>query len=246
MLYDYKEGKKRVNEILNNKLEVIKSDSIPSDDNFTFDNSYYGWVTAIFVDIRNSSELFSKEDSVMVSKIIRSFTSEIIEILRGENNLREIGIRGDCVYAVYTSPKEQNEYDLYVKCCYLNTFMKMLNKLLSQKGFSNIEAGIGLATAQELVIKAGRYGSGINNKVWIGDAVTTASNLSSLGNKNGIGPIVVSESSRSIILKIHNKNNDNNDYENFFEESYNNYEKIYHCDRVMTEFNSWIDKGMKI
>lgn len=241
-MYNFKEGKKRVKDILDNKLEVIENNSIPSDENFTYSNSYYGWVSAIFVDIRNSSELFSKEDSIMVSKIIRSFTSEIIEILREDSNLREIGIRGDCVYAIYTTPTEKNEYDLYIKCCFINTFMKMLNKLLSNKGFTNIKAGIGLATAQELVIKAGRYGSGINNKVWIGNAVTTASNLSSLGNKDGIGPIVVSEASRSIILKIHNK--DKSNYEDFFDVNYVNYKKIYHCDRIMLDFNDWIDKGM--
>lgn len=244
MLYDYKEGKKRINEILNNKLEVIKSNSIPNDDNFTFDNSYYGWVTAIFVDIRDSSELFSKENNVMVSKIIRSFTSEVIEILRNTDNLREIGIRGDCVYAIYTSPKEQDEYNCYLKCCYVNTLINMLNKLLTNKGFSNIKVGIGLATAQELVVKAGRYGSGINNKVWIGNAVTKASNLSSLGNKNGIEPIVVSEASRTIILNVHNK--EKTYFDDFFKESYINSEKIYHCDRVITDFNKWIEEGMKI
>ena len=34
----------------------------PNDDSFTFSNGYYCWVTAIFVDIRNSSALFGDED----------------------------------------------------------------------------------------------------------------------------------------------------------------------------------------
>jgi peptidyl-tRNA hydrolase len=34
--------------------------------------------------------------------------------------------------------------------------MKMLNKLLDEKGFSRISVGIGVSTAQELVVKAGR------------------------------------------------------------------------------------------
>lgn len=104
--YDYKAGKKRIKEILNNKLQVIENNKIPNNDNFTFSNAYYGWVTAIFVDIRKSTDLFSKDDKEIVSKMIRSFTSEVIEILRKDDLLREIGIRGDCVYAIYTTPKK--------------------------------------------------------------------------------------------------------------------------------------------
>ena len=50
--YDYKAGKKRVDGILNNKLEIIKKDKLPKDDEFTFDNGYYSFVTGVFVDIR--------------------------------------------------------------------------------------------------------------------------------------------------------------------------------------------------
>ena len=183
--YDYKSGKKRIKEILNNKLQVIENNKIPSNESFTFSNAYYGWVTAIFVDIRNSTDLFSKDDKEIVSKMIRSFTSEVIEILRKDDILREIGIRGDCVYAIYTTPTKEDILEIMDKSFYINTFMKMLNKLLDEKGFSTISVGIGVSTAQELVVKAGRKDVGINNSVWIGDAVTKASKLSSLGNKNG-------------------------------------------------------------
>ena len=70
--------------------------------------------------------------------------------------------------------------------------MGMLNKLLSDRSLPNISVGIGMSTAKELVIKAGRKNVGINSKVWIGKAVTTASNLSSLGNKNGRKSLVYS------------------------------------------------------
>ena len=101
--YDYKEGKKRVEAILDNELEIIEQNELPSIANLTFENAYKCWVSAIFVDIRNSTGLFTNKDKTKVSKIIRSFTSEIIEILRQGENLREIGIRGDCVYAIYTT-----------------------------------------------------------------------------------------------------------------------------------------------
>lgn len=83
--YDYKEGKKRVEAILDNELEIIEQDKLPAIDKLTFDNAYKSWVSAIFVDIRDSTSLFTEEDKEKVSKIIRSFTSEIIEILRKIN-----------------------------------------------------------------------------------------------------------------------------------------------------------------
>ena len=68
----------------------------------------------------------------------------------------------------------------------------MLNKLLDKRNLPNIKAGIGLAADKNLTVKAGRKSSGINDFVWIGKTVTTASNLADLGNKEGIWPIVIS------------------------------------------------------
>lgn len=200
--YDYKKGKERIEEILDNKLEIIEGNKIPKDDSFTFSNGYYGWVTGIFVDIRDSSTLFADENKEKVAKIIRSFTSEIIEILRDDDNLREIGIRGDCVYAIYTSPNKNDEYELADKTFYINTYMRMLNELLKKRSLPQIKVGIGMSTAQELVVKAGRKDVGINNKVWIGKAVTKASNLSSIGNKNENSPLVYSESSYNNFINL--------------------------------------------
>ncbi len=236
--YDYKAGKKRIKEILNNKLQVIENDKIPNNDNFTFSNAYYGWVTAIFVDIRNSTDLFSKDDKEIVSKMIRSFTSEVIEILRKDDLLREIGIRGDCVYAIYTTPKKSDILEIMDKSFYINTFMKMLNKLLVDKGYSTISVGIGVSTAQELVVKAGRKDVGINNSVWIGNAVTKASNLSSLGNKKDYKSILISESVYKNIKDSYNK-----DW--FTLRNNSEIGKFYDCDIIKTNFNNWINNGMK-
>lgn len=243
--YDYISGKKRIKEILDNKLEVIESSKIPKDDNFTFSNAYYGWVTGIFVDIRDSTSLFSQEDKELVSKMIRSFTSEIIEILRDDENIREIGIRGDCVYAVYTTDKKDKIVDVYDKGCMINTFMKMLNKLLTKKGLGNIKIGIGISSSQELVIKAGRKGFGINNSVWIGDAVTKASNLSSLGNKNDYKTIVISHSTYFNIIDRLIKDYGNDAKAWFKKRNHDDFGTIYDGSVVMISFNEWIENGMK-
>lgn len=243
--YDYKAGKKRVKEILDNKLEVIEQDKVPKDNDFTFSNGYYSWVTALFVDIRDSSTLFADGDKEKVSKVIRSFTSEIIEILRDDDNLREIGIRGDCVYAIYTTPYKSDIYEIADKSFWVNTYMKMLNKLLKGKEFPTISVGIGVATAKELAVKAGRKDVGINSKVWIGDAVSKASNLSSLGNKNGLSPIVFSKLCYQNFIDELVKNSGEK-AKNWFTERYSlDYGVYYDANVIITEFNDWIKNGMK-
>ena len=84
--YDYKAGKQRLEEILDNDMEVVEQDKLPNYDDFTFTNGYYSWVSAIFVDMRDSTELCADEDKEKLAKVFRSFSSEIIEILRDDAN----------------------------------------------------------------------------------------------------------------------------------------------------------------
>lgn len=244
--YDYKAGKKRVKEILDNNLEIIEQDKLPSIDELTFDNGYKSWVGAIFVDIRNSTSLFTEEDKEKVSKIIRSFTSEIIEILRDDDNLREIGIRGDCVYAIYTAPLQADTYECADKAIYVNTYLEMLNKLLVDKKYPTITAGIGIGLAIELIVKAGRKGVGINNAVWIGDAVTGASNLSAIGNKDGHAPIVFSELAYSNTIERLRETNSGKDVDSWFTKCSDDKLGTYYCANIVKSvFNDWIESGMK-
>lgn len=244
--YDYEEGKKRVSAILNDENEIEKRDKVPSSDNFTYHNGYYSNVTAVFVDIKDSTALFGENRKKSTSKIIRAFSSEIIEILKDDSNLREIGIRGDCVYAIYTCSSVKENVEIMDKVFYINTYMKMLNKLLSNKGMRNIKAGIGVATAKELVVKAGREGSGINNLVWIGKAVTHASKFSGEANRNGMGKIIFSGSFYNIIIdSFVKKNIDIKPSECF---KFHNDEELgtyYSCGVVKKAFSDWIDKDMK-
>ena len=178
--------------------------------------------------------------------MIRSFTSEVIEILRKDDLLREIGIRGDCVYAIYTTPKKSDILEIMDKSFYINTFMNMLNKLLVDKGFSTINVGIGVSTAQELVVKAGRKDVGINNSVWIGDAVTKASNLSSLGNKNGYMSIVLSSLTHSNIINLFVEGNGIKS-KSWFSQKYDpKIGTFYVSGIIKSNFNEWIDNGMKV
>ena len=247
--YDYKKGKERIEAILYNDVEVIKQENLPKESDFTFDNAYESWVTGLFVDIRDSTKLFSEEDKNDVSRLIRAFTSEIIEILRLDNqgkpdeNLREIGIRGDCVYAIYTTPNKEDEYEVADKAVYINTFMKMLNKLLIGAVYPSIKVGIGVSTSRELVVKAGRENVGINNLVWIGSAVTKASKFSGLGNKDGRDSLVFSKDSYDFIINQvkHRFPGAEMWFKKFLDDELGAY---YTADIIIDGFNNWIDAGM--
>ncbi|MFT5119701.1 MAG: hypothetical protein ACI9ST_000880 [Psychrobacter glaciei] len=235
--YDYKQGKNRVESILDNYMEIEEKDRLPSDDNFTFENGYLSWVTAIFVDIRDSTSLFSNNDEP-TAKLVRAFTSEIIEILREDENMREIGIRGDCVYAIYTTPSETEIYECAQNTVYVNTFINMFNKLLEDRGEDKIRVGIGMATDKELVIKAGRKGVGINSKVWIGKAVTIASKLSSHGEKSFHSRLMYSPLSYEKFIEELEKSQPNDNVRSWF--SYDSRLGAYKSGVIVSEFQDWI------
>lgn len=244
--YDYINGKRRVNEILNDSNEIEEKEKVPKMNEFTFHNGYFAWVTAVFVDIRDSTSIFTENKKTSTSKIIRAFTSEVIEILKNDDNLREIGIRGDCVYAIYTTSKKHEDYEIANKVFYVNTFMKMLNKLLQNKNMKTIKVGIGVSTAQELVVKAGREKTGINNLVWIGKAVTYASKFSSFANSNGYGNIVFSDNFYNSFIGVLREKNKNKNVDSWFTKYKDEkFGCFYDCDIIKTDFNDWIENEMK-
>lgn len=255
MDYDYKKSAQRVDEILNSEIDIKNdSETLPKDDSkFSFSNGYYVWITAIFVDIRDSSQLFSKaglENAEETGKLIRAFTSEIIEILRLPNGdsdfLREIGIRGDCVYATFSTPLKSDILACADKTFYINNYLKMLNKKLVKLGKPEFKAGIGMASGQELVLKAGRDHTGINSKVWIGNAVNRASNLSSLGQSGVTSDrLFYSECAFSNFIDLLKNENSKKNVDNWFTrytDSNNNVS--YYANVIITDFDSWIENEM--
>ena len=123
--------------------------------------------------------------------------------------------------------------------------MAMLNKLLTKNGYNTIRAGIGLGCGFDLIVKAGQNGSGINDKIWIGNAVVDAANLSGVANRNGISPIAMSNLFYTNTIDILSAENSN--YESWINAHKANYYgniDFYHCDIVETEFNKWVEEEL--
>lgn len=244
--YDYQEQKQRIIEILDCKTDIDRRDFVPCDSNFTFENGIEAPVASIFVDIRDSSSFFKNNKKDIVSRIMRAFIGQVIRILRSDNNLRDIGIRGDCVFAIYSAKTCSELKEIFGCATYVNTFILMFNKILEEKGFPTFQIGIGLGyDPKELVIKAGEKGTGHKDYVWVGDAVIDASNCCNVANKSGLKTIVISHSYYEKIKSLKPNKDKELYYSNYFKRHYLNGELYYDCELVKTTFSDWIEEGMK-
>lgn len=244
-MYDYKKSKDTVVSILRSPTKIIKKDFIPSSDSeFTYENGITAWVGALFVDIVDSSTLFQSpnEDT---ARVVRSFCSEIISILKDDSNYREIGIRGDCVYCIYNAQYQTDLTEIFSHAYRINSFMNMLNKLLENNGYPKVKAGIGLGCSQDLIIKAGQSGSGINDKIWIGKAVVDAAHLSGIANRNGAYAIAMSPLFYENVIEHLCK--ENMSYKSWISAHTSGYYgsiDYYHCNIIETGFDEWIKENV--
>lgn len=245
-MYNYKDSKSNIINILTSKTPVKKMDTIPVDASFTYENGILTWVSAIFIDIENSSELFDTKDEKL-ARLIRAFTSEVICIFQDLESYNQIGIRGDCVYSIYDINTQEDLVEVFRIAYKLNTFLKMFNKIIVRYGYEEINAGIGIGCDEDLIIKAGRTGTGINDKIWIGKAVVDASNLSSIAGRNFISNIAMSPLFYNNVIDILKKENPK--YSSWIKShrksTYSTAVDFYYCDIIQTDFNDWIENGMK-
>ena len=244
-MYEYKKSKEIIESILASPTKIAEKDNIPSSDsNFTYENGIKTWVGALFVDIVDSSKLF-KSPNEDTARIMRCFCSEIISILKDDSNYREIGIRGDCVYCIYNIVTKMDLVTIFSHAYQINTFMIMLDKLLEKNNYSKIQAGIGLGCSEDLIIKAGQTGSGINDKIWIGKAVVDAAHLSDIANRNGVLPIAISPLFYENVIDILCEKNV--EFKSWIKHQsinyYNDFE-YYHCNIVEADFEQWIKENI--
>lgn len=235
---DYQAISQRISSYLNQPTASEKRRKIPEEKEMTKFNGFETRISAIFVDIRNSTELFADADRDMVSRMVRSFANEVVRFMHADN-CYEIGIRGDCVYGVYSTRTDAAVYPVYTIAAQINTLIGLLNQHYLRKGYPMIEVGIGLATNTDRVVKVAPRGTGVSELVWVGEAVSMASNLSGYGCKDDIGPIVMTKKFYDAISKQFQKNNDRKEW---FTRFTKDGKAMYHCGVIIKEFDEWIDK----
>lgn len=181
--YDFNSSLSRIDEILDASNDSFKeSDSIVNRENLTYKNGFYVYCTALFVDIRDSSNMTDAHKRPVLAKIYRSFISEMVALMNGHDTCREVNINGDCVWCVCETKYKTDidgVFSLAAKACSL---VDILNYKLKIKNYQTYQVGVGIDYGRALMIKAGNDGSAIDDVVWMGDVVNQACHLCNEAN----------------------------------------------------------------
>lgn len=184
--YNHLDSFARLDEILapgNSAFE--EADSLPSRDRLTYTNGFYGYCSALFVDVRDSSKLPDTYQRKVLARIYRAFISEAVAILNSDPSVREVNIVGDCVWAVFNTPSKTDIDDVFSIAARVNMLENVLAFKMKKAGMATpIYFGVGLSYGRALMVKAGYKGSTINDVVYMGDVVNQAAHLAARGGKS--------------------------------------------------------------
>lgn len=176
--YDFNKSLDRIDKILRADSKSFEdNEGIPNRDRLTYENGYYVYCTAIFVDIRDSSSMTNEHRRPVLAKIYRSFISEMVALMNGYDKTQEINIHGDCVWCVCDTQFKQDMDDVFSLAAKICSLADILNYKLNKLNYTTYQIGVGIDYGRALMIKAGYCGSGINDVVWMGDVVNKACHL---------------------------------------------------------------------
>lgn len=232
--YDHSASSDRIKEILDQPagaFEEVKT--LPDRDKLTYTNGYYGWCSAIFIDIRDSSGLTTKHKRPTLAKIYRAFISEMVAVLNSDPYVREVNIVGDCVWAVYNTPLQRDVDDVFTTAARANTLLKLLNHHYAKKSIDVLKIGIGVDYGRVLMIKAGYSGSGINEVVYMGDVVNRAAHLAHEGGRG--------TNSNIILGGVFQSNLNEHNSKLVTEQYIQGLGAVYSSDAIIGTMNEWIN-----
>ncbi|MDA8143772.1 MAG: hypothetical protein M0T81_07295 [Thermoplasmatales archaeon] len=163
--------------------EYKEVSNIPSRSQLSYANGFYVSCSALFVDIRKSSDLTDYHRNKVLSRIYRAYVSEAVALMNGNSDCVEINVVGDGVSGIFNTPYRENINTVFGTAFQISSLIDILNCRLKARNMKTLTVGIGASYGSALMIMAGYKGSGINEVVWVGDVVNEASNLSEFGNK---------------------------------------------------------------
>ena len=235
--YDHEKSFQRIDNILDSAYEYEEVNEIPDRSKLTYNNGYYVYCNAIFVDIRGSSELPNRYKRPTLARLYKSYISEIVAIMNGYEICKEINIVGDCVSGIFEATKKVHSQSMLEVAAQINSLVHSLNYKLEKRGKERIKIGIGVSYGRALMIQAGFNSSGIKDVVWMGKVVNNASNLCNIGGKNGTNTIVIDPKIYNDLAGV--KNVYGEDYQQWFH--YNPYDDYYHGDVINLAMRDWLN-----
>lgn len=157
----------------------------------------------------------------------------MVAVLNSHENVREVNIVGDCVWAVYNTPQKKNIDEVFNTAAKANTLLKLLNHHYSKKSISSLKIGVGVDYGRVLMIKAGFSGSKINDVVYMGDVVNRAAHLAHEAGRGTANPIFCGSVFRNN-LNEHNQGL-------LKSSSVLNLGTVYTGNIILQDMNNWVD-----
>jgi class 3 adenylate cyclase len=234
--YDYDASRNRMQDILDSTETFDEVAAIPNRDKLTYKNGFYIECYAIFIDIRDSSQLPGRYNRPTLAKIYRAFISEIVALFQSSTKCKEINIVGDSVWGVYEYQTNNDITEVFHAAYAANSLIQTMNYKMRQKNIAPIKVGIGIDRGRALMIQAGFNGSGINDVIYMGGVVNSASKHCSKANKEVQSPIVISPLVWSDLGNRLAANG--NTYQSIFNHNFlGNY---YYGDLVRVDMQNWL------
>jgi len=228
--YDYLTSFERIEDkIASSDNSFPERNDIPQRTELTFSNGFYVNCTALYIDIRNSSDLPNHHTRPKLAKLYRAYISEVIAVIVGNRNCAEAIVEGDCVVGIFNTLSPEHIDSVFSTAAQLSSLINVMNCKFDKYNIRNITVGIGIHYGRALMIKAGFKGSGINDVVWMGDVLNEASVLCSYGNKE------YSDKELMVSGVIYTNLNEHN--QKLLE--WNGSRNCYHGNVIITEMDDW-------
>ena len=232
--YNYETSFQRIEDKISSSDDSFpERDNIPPRSELTFSNGFYVNCTALYIDIRRSSDLPDHHTRPKLAKLYRAYISEVIAVIVGDGNCSEVIVEGDCVVGIFDTRTNDSIDSVFSTAARLSSLIKVMNCKYDKYGIKNITVGIGIHYGRALMIKAGFKGSGINDVVWMGDVLNEASRLSGFGNKE--------DYDREIMVSDVFYNYLNEDNKKLLQR--NNSRSCYHGSVVSKGMNNWYNEN---
>ena len=134
--YDFDASLTRIDEILDASNDSFEeSDSIVDRSKLTYTNGFYVKATALFVDIRDSSNMTDAHKRPVLAKIYRSFISEMVALMNGHPTCKEVNINGDCVWCVCDTKCKTDIDGVFALAAQACSLVDILNFKLKKRGY---------------------------------------------------------------------------------------------------------------
>lgn len=168
-------------------LEKSITDQLPLTNDLPDGNKiYYGKVSVLFVDMRDSTKLPDKFSAEQLVKIYRSYIRTVVQAIRYSGGVVR-DFMGDGVLAVFIDDENDKSEDKAVRAArYITTAIdKFLNPVLDEKFKHRISCGIGIHTGDITLSRVGMRGKEQDSEAenefgiaWIGNSTNLACKFS--------------------------------------------------------------------